>query len=567
MQILFLTDQNINEKYSKVILQYNKALTQNILLVNYSSLYEKQKFIYAKECMVLNKEEVLTDVLLSPSIVIDLSQTLEYTILEKYLKTCWVNVQQAFFQKDEAKQNSIGSIESSAKVSNCICYTNNNEAPILKVIEDSINLSSDNKILSPFNTIGLIEQAITEFFADINYFSQFEWPRNKDISNHQSTVFFVQFEVFERFGDFIVENIQYQSLNYEQLISYNNHFLFKYIDDLLDFRLDRYIQQVKFRTHIIKLCEKYKIDLEPSYYKTFVLTKDNHIGLQRRYYGSLNSKRGINIINDKHKTNTFLRENGFNANLSYEYTLKQLLEEEVIDNLPIDYPLTLKPTDKKEGYGVVTNIPNKKRMKISIKKMLNLEDINSVLIEEFFEGVTYRVLVVSGEVTAVLKYIPASILGDGESSIEELIKNKNLISKSRVRINNALRLSIFNDEKRWETVLPEGKKYIISHNSHASNGGQSINVTNLFDEKYKKVCSQACKSLGLKMAGIDMIVNSAGDYRIIEINCGPALATHVNPKHGSSIKTYTKVLYSLLEEVDIEKDENSYLKDLVPYHK
>jgi D-alanine-D-alanine ligase-like ATP-grasp enzyme len=229
--------------------------------------------------------------------------------------------------------------------------------------------------------------------------------------------------------------------------------------------------------------------------------------------------------------------------------------------------MTLKPTDKKAGYGVVTNIPNEKRMLISVKKMLKLEDIKPVLIEEFFEGVTYRVLVVSGQIFAILKYIPASILGDGVSSIEELIKAKNLISKSRVRINNALRLSIFNDGKTWETVLPKDEKYIISHNSHASNAGQSINVTELFDKKYKQVVTDVCKSLDLKIAGFDMIVNSKGDYRIIEINCGPALAIHVNPKYGTSLNSYTEVLYSLLEETDIEKKENSYLKELIKYHK
>jgi len=379
-------------------------------------------------------------------------------------------------------------------------------------------------------------------------------------------VFFVEFEILKRYGDYVVESINFQTLSFQQLLNYNKESVFNYLDNLLEYRLDRYIEQVKFRTHIIKLCKEYKIDLEPSYYKTFVLTKGADIGLQRTYYGALNSDEGISIINDKHKTNLFLRENGFNANQSHEYILDDLLDKELIKQIPLKYPITLKPTDKKGGYGVVTNIPNEKRMLISVKKMLKLEDIKPVLLEEFFEGVTYRVLVISGQTFGVLKYIPASILGDGKSSIEELIKAKNLISKSRVRINNALRLSIFNDDKTWETVLPKDEEYIISHNSHASNGGQSINVTEIFDERYKKVVCDVCKALDLKIAGFDMIVNSKGDYRIIEINCGPALATHVNPKYGESLNTYTQVLYSLLEEMDIEKEKNSYLKELVPYH-
>ncbi|MDQ7045011.1 MAG: hypothetical protein Q9M32_03745 [Sulfurimonas sp.] len=567
MQILILTN-NIESEVFNDILSYHKALAQNVLLVDESSLYEKKQFIYAKECMVLNKRKILENILLSPSIVIDMTQPSKNIRLENYLKSSWINTQQVFYEKEKLhkiEENKI-SLLASKNLSNCVCYIDNNEMPVFKVIEDSITLNIDFDSLTPFNSMGLIEQAITEFFADNNFFSQFEWSRNRIVSNHQSMAFFIQFEILQRYGDYTIENIEFQSLSFPQLLEYNKIFVFNYFDTLLDYRLDRYIEQVKFRTHIIKLCDEYKIDLEPSYNKTFILRKDKNIGLQRTYYSSVNSQNGISIINDKHKTNVFLRENGFNANLSYEYILDDLSDKKSIEEIPLEYPIALKPTDKKEGYGVVTNILNAKRMLISVEKMLKLGDIKPVLLEEFFEGVTYRVLVVSGEVSAVLKYIPVSVMGDGESSLEDLIKAKNIISKSRVRINNALRLSIFNDSKRWETILPKGEKYIVSHNSHASNGGQSINVTDIFDDRYKKISEEACKSLGLKLAGIDMIVNSDGEYRIIEINCGPALAIHVNPKHGTSIATYTKVLNSLLKEVDIEKEENSYLKDLVPYH-
>jgi len=558
VQILYLIDETTDIQYLKSILNYDKSFSQNILVVQSNFLYRKDKFIYAKECIVLNQEKKLKNILLSPSIVIDITKLSNYSDLESYINSCWLNTQQLFYSNNKLKE-----VENKINTSSCIAYVQSIKTPFVNVIENSITLDSKYKELTSFNTIGVIEQAITEYFADINFFSQF----NSEVLDHQSMIFSIKFDIIKRYGDFVVDNISFIPLSYKQLLNYDEAFLFEYLDNLLKYRLDRYIEQVKFRTHIIKLCDEYKIDLEPSYYKTFILTKNNHIGLQRTYYGALNSEKGISIINNKHKTNQFLQENGFKTNLSYEYVLDDLLDKKVIEEIPINYPITMKPTDKKAGYGVVTNIPNEKRMLVSVKKMKKLEDIKPIILEEFFEGITYRVLVVSGEVCAVLKYIPASILGDGESSIEELIKAKNLVSKSRVRINNALRLSIFNDGNTWETILAKGQEYIISHNSHASNGGQSINVTDIFDEKYKRISSNVCKSLDLKLAGIDMIVNSKGDYRIIEVNCGPALAIHLNPKHGESIDTYTKVLYSLLEEVDLEHDDNSYLKKLVPYHK
>lgn len=568
MQILFLADRLTKlEKYEK-FLKYEKSLKKNVIAAEYSSLYEKDGFVYSKKCIRVRKNKLLKNVLLSPSIVVDISSSCDYSQLESYLESCWVNSQQAFYEREGFKtKKSLSKLLGSTKNSSCICYVDNNEIPTFKIIEDSIVLKDHTDTLTPFNCIGILEQAVTEFFADKNFFSQFEWPRNEILSNNQSMLFFIQFDIEEMFGDYTFNIKKFNSLSFQQLLAYKKRFVFEYFDDLLDYRLNRYVEQVKFRTHIIKLCQEYGIDLEPSYYKTFVLTKGKHIGLQRRYYGALNDQKGIEIINNKHKTNTFLLDNGFKANRSYKYTLKELLDEKSIDDLPLDYPLTLKPTDKKEGYGVVTNIQNAKRMSVSIKKLANLEDVDSVLVEEFFEGVTYRVLVVCSEVVGVLKFIPANVMGDGKTPIDDLIRAKNRVSKSRIRINNALRLSIYNDNKRWDTVLPDGKKYIISHNSHASNGGQSTNVTDIFDQKYKDIAADVCSSLGLKIAGIDMIVNSQGDYRIIEINCGPALATHLNPRHGTSIDTYSLVLKCLLENTDIEQADNSYLKELVKYHK
>lgn len=567
MQILFLTNEAIDTKDIKSILKYDKSLKKNVLVAQYSSLYEKDKLIYAKECIRLRKNKPLKNVLLSPSLVIDLTNSSDYSQLESYLETCWINSQQAFYERVGYKtKDTMTELVKSTKNSSCVCFVDNNELPTFKILQESIDLNNASDTLTAFNSLGIIEQAVTEFFADKNFFSQFEWTRKAKLSNNQSIAFFVQFEIVEMYGDYTVEVLDFKSLSFTQLISYNESFVFSYLDNLLEFRLNRYIEQVKFRTHIIKLCDEYGVDLEPSYYKTFVLTKDKHIGLQRRYYGALNTKEGISIINNKHKTNVFLKQKGFNTNQSYKYNLKELLDEKLIDTLPIDYPITLKPTDKKEGYGVVTNIQNSKRMLVSVKKLVKFEDIDSVLVEEFFEGVTYRVLVVGSEVVGVLKFIPANIMGDGKTPIDDLIRAKNLVSKSRIRINNALRLSIYNDDKTWDTVLPEGQKYIISHNSHASNGGQSTNVTEVFDEKYKNIATDVCKTLGLKIAGIDMIVNSNGDYRIIEINCGPALATHLNPRHGTSIDTYTMVLKYLLEQTDLEQEDNSYLKELVKYH-
>ena len=206
-------------------------------------------------------------------------------------------------------------------------------------------------------------------------------------------------------------------------------------------------------------------------------------------------------------------------------------------------------------------------MLFSVKELMQLGDIEPVLIEEFFVGMTYRILVVAGEVIAVLKFMPIYIIGDGKSSIEELILAKNRILRSRIRINEALELSLSNDGYNYNTVLADEHKYILSYNSHASMGGQATNVTDIFSEKLKQISCDVSKSLGLSHTGIDMNVNAQGDYRILEVNCAPALSTHLYPKYGTPIDTYTKVLDAFFSHTDTSKEENQYLREIVEYHK
>ncbi len=569
MQILILINKFTNLQQLESIFNYHKSLQQNILFVEYTSLYFKQKMIYSRQCLIANTNETKKNVLLSPSLIIDLSGTIDNIRLAKYLKTFWMNAQQVFYQKEISAELTppLAYLNNLTNISHCISYTDNNSQTSFKVIQDSIHINTtQHKKFITNHCMGTLEQTITEYFADKNFFSQFEWPRDEIVSNHQSMIFSIQFTFEKRNADYIFSISVIKSLNIYELLQHNQQFVFEYFDHILNYRYQRYINLVKFRQYISGLCQEQNIDLEPSYFRTFVLTRDNTIGLQRGYFAGVNNPNMIEIVKDKHKTNVFLHERGFKVNLSCEYSLKELNNKKVIENTTLNYPLVLKPTDKKEGYGVVTNIQTPERMLYSVDKLVKMGDIEPVLIEEFFTGITYRVLVVGVKVIAVLKFIPASIKGDGKTSIENLIRSKNLVSRSRIRINNALKLSIFNDGYNWETILPKGKNYILSHNSHASMGGQATNVTDVFREKYKIIAIKVAEDLELKHTGIDMIVNADGDYRILEVNCAPALSTHLKPKYGTSIDTYSKVLDCLCEHTDLNRPDNSFLPELVEYH-
>jgi predicted nucleic-acid-binding Zn-ribbon protein len=555
MQILFLVE-DIKELWKETseqlaqILKYNKAKSQNILLSDRAYISNS----IALKCLILNNNQIQKNVMLSPSLIINLLDKDTQEDIEKYFRIKWSNTQLCFWKMKNINKGKILKLKNT---SYCIAYTTNLENPNFKIVAESITHDHYS---------GLVEQAITEYFANRDFFNHYKSNKNDKVLKNRSSIFYVQYEAIKDNADFTININSIVSLNFQQLLNLNIQFVYDYLDAVLKFRLDYYVEQVKFRQYIIGLCEENEIDFEPSYFRTFVLSKEDKIGLQRSYFGGVNDLGGIETIRDKHLTNVFLKEKGFKTNVSYEYLLSELNDEKVIENIPLKYPLVLKPTDKKEGYGVVTNILNPERMFFSIQELIELGDIEPVLIEEFFIGVTYRVLVVGGEVIAVLKFMPTYIIGNGKESIEELIHSKNQVSRSRIRVNDALKLSIFNDGYNWNSVLPESQKYILSHNSHAAMGGQATNVTDIFKDKYKQIACKVCESLELTHAGIDMNINAEGDYRILEVNCAPALSTHLYPRYGTPIDTYSKVLEAFFSHTDVQKTENRYLTELIKYH-
>ncbi len=558
MQILFLVEDNedswnVISKKLAPILKYDKALSENFILTDRTYVSNG----IARKCLILNTNKLEKKVMLSPSLIVNLYEQESQVDIEKYFRIKWLNSQFSFWNPKNIIKKPLNEVINQKEYKTSLVYTTNLEAPIFQVIQNSVE---EKKHAS------LLEQAVTEYFADINLFKIWKLNQNNKILKNRSSLFAVSYKVTEENADFTVEINSLTTMTFFELYNFNIEYLYEYFDALLKFRMDYYIDQVILRRYIIKLCKEQDITLEPSLMRTFVLSKDDKLGLQRSFFGGVNDLKGIDTVNDKHLTNVILKERGFKTNVSYEYQLEELNSEEVINDISLQYPLVLKPTDKKKGYGVVTNILNAKKMLFSVRELMSLGDIKPVIIEEFFVGMTYRVLVVGGEVIAVLKFMPTYIIGNGKSSIKNLIDSKNKLLRSRIRINDALELGLLNDGYDYNTVLEDKHKYILSHNSHASMGGQATNVTDIFSEKLKQISCDVTKSLGLTHTGIDMNVNASGDYRILEVNCAPALSAHVYPKYGTAIDTYSKVIDALFSHTDLEKQENAYLPALMKYH-
>jgi len=205
-----------------------------------------------------------------------------------------------------------------------------------------------------------------------------------------------------------------------------------------------------------------------------------------------------------------------------------------IEESGIKFPLVAKPLKGSDSRGVFLGIDNFEDLKNIFRKG-DFNESNKFLVEEFFAGNNFRLLVLGGEFIACVQRTSANVIGDGESTIRKLIenKNKNSISGHKIIVDNALEKNLVDQGFNLETVLRQKQRVYLRKIESVSTGGDSIDKTNQVSEFFKDIARKATKAIGLQRAGVDIITDDISkdncEYKVIEINSKPGLTIHEKP--------------------------------------
>jgi len=226
----------------------------------------------------------------------------------------------------------------------------------------------------------------------------------------------------------------------------------------------------------------------------------------------------------------------------------------------IGYPVVLKPQYGNQGKGVILNIKNEKELLSSYRDVIN--DYKEVLIEKYHTGDDYRVLVVNYKVIAVSLRRPPYIIGDGESTIKDLIYKENENPKrgedhekslTKIRIDNEVIQCLKEQGKNINTIIEKNKKIYIRRNANLSTGGEALDCTDKICIDNIKICERAAKALKLDICGIDICSNDISTPLkenhgiIMEINSAPGLRMHISPSEGNAIDVGKAIVNMLYE--------------------
>lgn len=185
---------------------------------------------------------------------------------------------------------------------------------------------------------------------------------------------------------------------------------------------------------------------------------------------------------------------------------------------------------------------------------------SKVIVEEFIAGKEYRFFVIDGQTVAILNREPANVIGDGVSTIRDLVieKNKNplrgmgyVTPLEKIKLEEPEAMFLAGQGLNFDSIPVSGVKVYLRENSNISTGGDSLDYTDLVPKAYKRIAVQAADSVGAKICGVDMMIKDIknpypeNNYAVIELNFNPAIHIHTYPYQGQNRQIARRILRSL----------------------
>ncbi len=218
----------------------------------------------------------------------------------------------------------------------------------------------------------------------------------------------------------------------------------------------------------------------------------------------------------------------------------------------LGFPLIVKPNSGTQGIGVF--LVHNKREFYKAMHAIFLGD-RVALVQKQVHGRDYRLVVLDKKVISAYERIPLNIVGDGRSTIQQLLRKKQrqFIASSRdTRINMndpRIKIKLAHQKQKFTSVPERGQKVYLLDNANLSTGGDSVDVTGKVHPLFVKLAVDLTRDVGLRLCGVDIIVDRdisrmPHAYFILEINAAPGLDHYV--KMG---KTQERIVENLYLEV------------------
>ncbi|MBD0367024.1 MAG: cyanophycin synthetase, partial [Flavisolibacter sp.] len=211
----------------------------------------------------------------------------------------------------------------------------------------------------------------------------------------------------------------------------------------------------------------------------------------------------------------------------------------------IGYPIVLKPVDGNHGKGATTNINNREAAVKALKDAQKWS--KNVICEKFITGFDFRVLVINYKFICAALRTPASVIGDGVHTIQQLIDEINKDPRrgyghekvlTQIKVDD-FTIKMLNDKGyTLDTIPPVDELVLLKPTANLSTGGTATDVTEEVHPANIFMCERIARLVGLDICGIDIMAPdlstplTENGGAVLEVNAAPGFRMHVEPAEG-----------------------------------
>lgn len=249
------------------------------------------------------------------------------------------------------------------------------------------------------------------------------------------------------------------------------------------------------------------------------------------------SSLGKKIIGDKYLAKRFL----LNAGVSTPRGALADSSEAAID-LQKQYgtPIVVKPRFGLKGRGVSVNLTSPVEITEAFERANSIR--GGVIVEEYIErDDEYRCLTTPDECVSVVRRILPNVTGDGQSTLLELIHQKNEQRKLNpstfgrpTPIDRVTESYLHRNGLSYDYVPADREHLTVRDVGGLSSGGEPHECSDVVDERVKQSATEAASAIpGLSWGGVDVLTSrSTGKPYVIEVNSDADIAGASFPLYG-----------------------------------
>lgn len=233
----------------------------------------------------------------------------------------------------------------------------------------------------------------------------------------------------------------------------------------------------------------------------------------------------------------------------------------------LESPVVVKPVVGLNGSGVTVDVRTNAALETAWQYAKQFHE--TILLEELVQGVDVRIIVVGGRAKSALLRVPANVVGDGKSTVEELLEEKNILRLGNPRLGkNLIIADAYADSylKRqnfsWSSVPAKGQVVFFHLKANICKGADSISITEYIHPDLMKLAEEAAAVFEIDdYWGIDLLAEKIDKPRdqqkcaLIELNSTANIENVIYPLYGPPFDSAASMIDHLFPE---ELSLNSY---------